>query len=187
MTRQRAASLTFLACGSLFSEVASLYRGTGHVTRPSDGSLRLLPAPDFSAKNEHPQQRREPLTLHCLGPKNVPLCPACALSQYLETAYIGEGPLLRKVGSENPLSNKALGKIVVGLVLASNTASLPKLHDIHKVPTSCPSCKAHHFLMSFYCYFFSRFLVITMFFNAHTLTKILACVNNYERLIKQHK
>ena len=78
--------LLALATGARVSELAALPREDEFVVFSGDG-VTLFPNPNFLARNENPNIRRDPIFIHKLlldSGTNHPLCLVEALRSYLE-------------------------------------------------------------------------------------------------------
>ena len=81
---QKTLFLLGLCLGSRISELFSLMRGQGSLIKLPNGTYRIFEDPQFLAKNENQLNRRGPVSIRLLQDGSSALCPARALTKYLQ-------------------------------------------------------------------------------------------------------
>ena len=131
--------LLALATGARGSELHAVLRGDDNLVFSGDG-VSLYPNPNFLAKNEDPQNRRNPIFISSLFEESGaphPLCPVHKLRQYLQaTATSSSMKLFLDPVGLSDLSLFKLRHLICLFIRMSDTGAFPKLHDLRKVASS---------------------------------------------------
>ena len=129
--------LVGLALGSRVSELFSLMRDDGSLSRLSDGSFEIYQDPQFLAKNEDPLNRRGPVIIKPLLNNSDTLCPCKSLSEYLTlTKHTKSSQLFVHPTHLGKWGIASMRLAIVRLIKASQPQSLARAHDLRKVASS---------------------------------------------------
>ena len=131
--------LMALATGSRISELHALARSDELIEFSEEG-VTLYPNPDFLAKNEDPQFRRNPLFIARLKDErggNHPLCPVHNLSLYLDsTSCTKSFNIFVHPISLQDISIHKLRLALCKFIRLGDSNAFPKAHDLRKTATS---------------------------------------------------
>ena len=128
-----------LATGARVSELHALLRSDEFLEFSEEG-VTLYPNPNFLAKNENPQNRRDPIFISRLKDErggHHPLCPVNNLSLYLEGTARTRS--FRMFVHPTSLSDLSVHKIRLSLckfIRLGDPGSFPRAHDLRKMATS---------------------------------------------------
>jgi len=137
---QKTLFLLTLATGGRISEMQALKRGEASLQFRLDGSLHLIPDPEFLAKNEDPASRRAPIYVSPLfldDGSPSPLCPVECLRSYLKkTSFLKEGALFLNPKTLKAASCAAIRYTFRDLIILTNPEVKAKFHDVRKWASS---------------------------------------------------
>ena len=131
--------LLALATGNRVSELGAILRSEEYCCFSEEGVV-LFPNPNFLAKNECPQARRDSIRIPRLkddAGSHHPLCPVHALELYL-VATRGT-PSLKVFVDPRNLSEISVQKIRLWMckfIRMGDSGAFPKAHDLRKLATS---------------------------------------------------
>lgn len=118
----------------------ALRRGKAFLQFKVDGSLYLIPDPDFLAKNESPSARRAPIRIDPLSLPDgspYPLCPVECLRVYLrKTSSLKEGALFLNPRTLKPASQACIRYTFRDLLVKTNPEVKPRFHNVRKWASS---------------------------------------------------
>ena len=124
-----------IASGGRLSEVAALSRDPGHIEFLPSGEVSLTPHVAFLAKNELPNNRRDPWIIVPL-PQDTSLCPVATLKTYLDrTSHFKNGRLFQRERG-GTLSVAGVRQQILYFIKKADPDSIPKGHEIRKIATS---------------------------------------------------
>ena len=133
------AFLLSIALGSRASELHAILRGDDHIVFSGEG-VTFYPNPNFLAKNENPQNRRNPIFVPLLrGADGAPhpLCPVEKLRFYLSvTSNTTSIKLFVHPSTLKDLTLPQLRYFICLFIREAHPGSFPKVHDLRKLASS---------------------------------------------------